>query len=200
MVVHTAEELNRTPLPRRSRWPRQPAVGGIGDGGADDGPRSGARHCGSVCGVFCVTRSWKCGPSAMARSRSWWAGEVRSPGVYEMISARMGVLEALTLAGGANNRARLRQVVVLRRAENGGVMMRTVNVRDAQQGAPADTIPLARHDIVFAPRTAIAEINDFTELYIRKHPAARQRVRIRVGRSGVQFELKGCRRIEPCRF
>ncbi|MBL4539701.1 MAG: hypothetical protein JKP96_13615 [Oceanicaulis sp.] len=31
----------------------------------------------------------------------------------------------------------------------------------------SDTIPLARHDIVFAPRTAIAEINDFTELYIR---------------------------------
>lgn len=165
VVVHTAEELNRT-LP-------------VGPDGRVSLPLAGSVMVAQMTGPEAaraiadryvrVLRD----PIVEVRPVSYGAqqilvgGEVRSPGVYEMISARMGVLEALTLAGGANNRARLRQVVVLRRAENGGVMMRTVNVRDAQQGAPADTIPLARHDIVFAPRTAIAEINDFTELYIR---------------------------------
>lgn len=94
-------------------------------------------------------------------------GEVRTPGIYEMPSPRIGVLEAVTLAGGVNNRARSRQLVVLRRSENGGVMMRTVDLRAAQSGLAADMIPLARHDIVFAPRNTIAEVNDFVELYVR---------------------------------
>lgn len=94
-------------------------------------------------------------------------GEVRTPGIYEMPSPRIGVLEAVTLAGGVSNRARSRQLVVLRRSETGGVMMRTVDLRAAQSGMAADTIPLARHDIVFAPRNTIAEVNDFVELYVR---------------------------------
>ena len=45
-------------------------------------------------------------------------------------------------------------------------MMRTVDLRDALSGRPADQVPLRRHDIVFVPRSTIAEVNLFVEQYI----------------------------------
>ena len=95
-------------------------------------------------------------------------GEVAEPGIYQMPTARIGVLEAVMLAGGPTIRARRRSVVVLRRSENGGVMMREVNLASALDGrSGADATPLSRHDIVFVPRSGIAEVNDFIELYVR---------------------------------
>ncbi len=95
-------------------------------------------------------------------------GEVNEPGLIELPSTRVGVLEAVMLAGGPTIRARRGTVVVLRRAENGGVMMRQVNLSRALDGRRAvDSIPLTRHDIVFVPRSGIAEVNDFIELYVR---------------------------------
>jgi protein involved in polysaccharide export with SLBB domain len=95
-------------------------------------------------------------------------GEVNEPGLQDLPSTRIGVLEAVMLAGGPTIRARRGSVVVLRRAENGGVMMREVDLSRALDGrAGADTIPLTRHDIVFVPRSGIAEVNDFIELYVR---------------------------------
>jgi len=94
-------------------------------------------------------------------------GEVRTPGIYDMPSPRVGALEAIALAGGSTNRGRLREVVVLRRSPEGGVMMRTVNVRAARAGQSTDSIPLLRHDIVYVPASTVAEINDFVELYVR---------------------------------
>ena len=93
-------------------------------------------------------------------------GEVTNPGVFDMTSARMGVLEAVMLAGGATPRARRSRIVVLRRAENGGVMLREVDLTRALEGQAGDLVPLARHDIVFVPRTTIAEVNDFVDQYI----------------------------------
>ncbi len=95
-------------------------------------------------------------------------GEVNEPGLVDLPSTRVGVLEAVMLAGGPTIRARRGSVVVLRRADNGGVMMREVNLSRALDGRTgADSIPLTRHDIVFVPRSGIAEVNDFIELYVR---------------------------------
>lgn len=106
-------------------------------------------------------------PQSFGSQRILVGGEVNDPGLYEMPSARMGVLEAVMLAGGPTTRARRRRVVVLRRAEDGGVMLREVNLAAALDGGRADLIPLQRHDIVFAPRSGIAEVNDFLEQYVR---------------------------------
>lgn len=94
-------------------------------------------------------------------------GEVGEPGLYPLSSARTGVLEAVLAAGGPTIRANRGEVVVLRRAPNGGVMMRQVNLGRILDGRQSDTIPLSRHDIVFVPRSGIAEVNDFIELYVR---------------------------------
>lgn len=106
-------------------------------------------------------------PAAFGSQRILVGGEVASPGLFDLPSQRIGVLEATVLAGGLTIRARRSEIVVLRRAANGGLMMRTVNLSRAERGQPVDTVPLSRFDIVFAPRRGIAEVNDFIELYVR---------------------------------
>ena len=105
--------------------------------------------------------------SAFGSQRILVGGEVGAPGIYDMPSARIGVLEAVMLAGGPTIRANRRSVVVLRRAADGGVMLREVNLARALTGGASDSVPLGRHDIVFVPRSGIAEVNDFVELYVR---------------------------------
>lgn len=93
-------------------------------------------------------------------------GEVNSPGLVE-ISGPVGTLEAVMLAGGFQNSAARGDVVVLRRQPGGGLMMRTVNLRDALAGRRgADTVQIRRHDIVFVPRSTVAEINVFVDQYV----------------------------------
>lgn len=93
-------------------------------------------------------------------------GEVQAPGLVEM-TGPIGALEAVMLAGGFKNSAARGDVVVLRRAPGGGMMMRTVNLHDAlraRQGA--DAVQIRRHDIVFVPRSTVAEVNLFVEQYV----------------------------------
>ena len=106
-------------------------------------------------------------PATFGSQQILVGGEVGDPGVYEMPSARIGVLEAVMLAGGPTIRANRGGVAVLRRAADGGVMLRQVDLSDALRGGAGDNVPLGRHDIVFVPRSSIAEVNDFIELYVR---------------------------------
>lgn len=93
-------------------------------------------------------------------------GQVNSPGLVEMPSA-IGALEAIMLAGGFQDTAARGDVVVLRRAPGGGLMMRTVNMHRALDGQPdADMIQLRRHDIVFVPRSTVAEVTNFMQQYV----------------------------------
>ena len=93
-------------------------------------------------------------------------GEVNSPGLIEM-SGPVGALEAVMLAGGFRDTAARGDVVVLRRSPGGELMMRTVNLRDALRGrSGADGIQIRRHDIIFVPRSTVAEINVFVDQYV----------------------------------
>lgn len=93
-------------------------------------------------------------------------GEVRNPGVYDMpgdIDALQGVL----LAGGFLPTARRGEVVLIRRSPDGRPMMRTLDLKRAvfnpSGGAPT---PLRRFDIVYVPKSAIGEIDQFVNLYL----------------------------------
>ncbi len=166
VTVHTATELSgEYPVGPDGRV-NLPLAGGVMVAGqtAPEAARSFATRYASVLrDPIIEVRS-----ASFGSQRILVGGEVTQPGVFDLPSARIGVLEAVMLAGGPTIRARRGSVVVLRRAENGGVMMREVNLSQALRGrANADTIPLTRHDIVFVPRSGIAEINDFIELYVR---------------------------------
>ena len=76
-------------------------------------------------------------------------------------------LEAVMLAGGFQDNAARGEVVILRRARNGGVMMRVVNLRELLRGdGGGDPIPLRRHDIIFVPRTTVSEVTLWVEQYV----------------------------------
>jgi protein involved in polysaccharide export with SLBB domain len=93
-------------------------------------------------------------------------GEVTSAGLISM-PGPIGAMEAVMLAGGFRDTAAIGKVVILRRAAGGGIMMRTVDLKDTLRGIPSgDNLQLRRHDIVFVPRSTIAEITLFIEQYI----------------------------------
>jgi protein involved in polysaccharide export with SLBB domain len=85
-------------------------------------------------------------------------GEVGKAGVYDM-PGDMDALRAIVEAGGFQDTAKRSQVVIIRRGRDGRPMMRTVNLdRPLRHGDQADLVPLRRFDIVYVPKTGLAEI------------------------------------------
>ncbi len=105
-------------------------------------------------------------PRAYAPSQIYVGGSVNQPGTYT-IPGRIGAIEALFLAGGMSAGARTQQVAILRRAPNGGMMMRTVNIKNGLLNIREynDNIQLRRGDIVFVPQTALAEVGNFVQAF-----------------------------------
>lgn len=95
-------------------------------------------------------------------------GQVARPGVFPL-PARATTLEAVMLAGGLLPESRMDQVVVLRQRSDGPPMLRTVDLRAfVARGAARESIALASEDIVFVPRSRIAEIDLWVEENINR--------------------------------
>jgi len=94
-------------------------------------------------------------------------GEVDKPGVYDM-PGDIDALQAVLLAGGFKVSAKTSQVVIIRRGPGGRPMMRTADLKAAiynpRQGG---AVPLRRFDIIYVPRSTIAEIGVFVQQYLR---------------------------------
>ncbi|MCC5982435.1 MAG: polysaccharide export protein [Oceanicaulis sp.] len=165
VTVHTADELSRTVTVAPDGRANLPLVGAVmvAEKTAPEASRAIADGYSRVLRDPIV----EVRPVSFGSQRILVGGEVNAPGPYALPDGRTGVLEAVMLAGGFQPTARRNQVVVLRRASDGGAMLRTVDVRGALRGRPADTIPLARHDVVFVPRSGIAEVNLFVDQYVR---------------------------------
>lgn len=165
VTIHTAQELSGDYLvgpDGRANLPLAGAVMVAGSTAPEAASLIAQRYVRTLRDPIVEVR-----PAAFGSQRILVGGEVANPGLFELPSQRIGVLEATVLAGGLTIRARRSEIVVLRRAANGGLMMRTVDLTRAQRGEPADAVPLSRFDIVFAPRRGIAEVNDFIALYVR---------------------------------
>jgi protein involved in polysaccharide export with SLBB domain len=88
-------------------------------------------------------------------------GEVAKAGVYDM-PGDMDALRAIIEAGGFQDTAKKSEVVIIRRSRDGRPMMRTVNFdRPFHDPAHSDLVPLRRFDIVYVPKTGLAEIGVF---------------------------------------
>jgi len=85
-------------------------------------------------------------------------GMVRRSGAYP-VAGRRGVAEMITLAGGLEDTARMDQVVLIRRSPENQPMLRTVDLRGFLAGRSTEAdVPLTAGDIVFVPRSRIAEV------------------------------------------
>lgn len=106
-------------------------------------------------------------PRTFAQQRVFVGGEVGTPGVYDL-PARIGVLQAVITAGGFEPTAREDGVILIRRTPDNRAMMRLVDVEAIlERGALDQDVPLRPFDIVYVPRSDIAEANLFVEQFIR---------------------------------
>jgi len=94
-------------------------------------------------------------------------GEVARPGVYEM-PADIDAFQAVTLAGGFLPSARRNEVLVLSRDPAGASNVHPVDLsnRAIRAGLP-NAQPLSRYDVVYVPRSHIAQLNLFMQQYVR---------------------------------
>ena len=87
------------------------------------------------------------------------AGAVQRPGVYPL-PAHAAPFEAVALAGGLLPESRMDEVVVLRQRPGAQAMVRTVNLRRfVSTGSGRDSVLLASEDIVYVPRSRIADFD-----------------------------------------
>jgi polysaccharide export outer membrane protein len=94
-------------------------------------------------------------------------GEVDKPGVYDM-PGDINALQAVIMAGGFKPGGRRSEVVVIRRGADGRAMLRTVDlVAGMTDPAHHGLVPLRRFDIVYVPRTGIAEVGLFVQQYLK---------------------------------
>lgn len=94
-------------------------------------------------------------------------GEVGAPGVFDM-PGDINSLQAVIQAGGFKVSAKTDRVVIIRRGPGGRAMMRTVNLQSALKNPVGlDLVPLRRFDIVYVPRSNIAEAGLFMQQWFR---------------------------------
>ncbi|WP_292071047.1 polysaccharide biosynthesis/export family protein [Brevundimonas sp. UBA7534] len=88
--------------------------------------------------------------------RVWIDGEVRTPGVIEMVGD-LDAYQAVVQAGGLMPSARPDSVALVRRGPGGSRMMRVIDLRPRR----AEVVALRRGDIVFVPRSTLGELAAF---------------------------------------
>ncbi len=93
-------------------------------------------------------------------------GEVDKPGRLDMVP-NLTVLQAIATAGGSLKGAKLNSVIVLRQDGSGKVQAQRLDLnRGAIQNGLAQDRYLMPQDIVFVPKTFIANVNEFlTQVY-----------------------------------
>ena len=101
-------------------------------------------------------------------NRAYVGGAVARPGPY-LLNGRIGVMEAIMLAGGFDREARYEEVVLIRRNPENKPMLRTIDTRRfLETGTATGDVPLAAGDILFVPRSSIAETGLWVEQFINR--------------------------------
>lgn len=93
-------------------------------------------------------------------------GEVGNPGILDM-AGDTDALRAVIQAGDFKPSANRRKVFIIRRGPDGRGMVRTVNLGQGIRSSGADLVPLRRFDIVYVPRSGVAEAGLFVQQYFR---------------------------------
>ena len=78
----------------------------------------------------------------------------------------MTSLQALALAGGYKNTALLKDMRIIRGDLDNPKLIR-VNMKKTAKGTALKDVLLAQNDVIYVPRSAIGNWNNFINLYIR---------------------------------
>ena len=95
-------------------------------------------------------------------------GEVGHPGSLQL-SNGLTLFQAIQASGGLLVTAHRKQVILIRKQNDGRSAGYSVDVRPIASGErPDDDVPLAPYDIVFVPTSTIADVDTFADQYIQK--------------------------------
>ena len=95
-------------------------------------------------------------------------GEVGQPGVQPMLTPTT-VLQAILAANGFKSTARANEVLLIRQRAGGGYDWQVLNLENALAGKDfAANIPLAPRDVIYVPRSDIANFDVFVDQYMRQ--------------------------------
>ena len=97
---------------------------------------------------------------SMGNRKVFVLGEVAQPGVVNIFDT-MGLVEAISRAGGFTQKGYMKGVVVLKRRPDGQADMTVANFKEMfKEGDLKADVPLSPGDIVFVPRRAIATLQE----------------------------------------
>lgn len=108
--------------------------------------------------VDLIVREWR-------ERKIYVLGEVENPGVYTF-AAGMTPLQALALAGGYKNTAVLTDMRIIRGDLDNPKLIR-VDLQGTANSKGSRDVILAQNDVIYVPRSAIGDWNNFINLYIR---------------------------------
>lgn len=102
-----------------------------------------------------------------APQRVFIGGEVGQPGVIEM-PGQIDPLQAIIMAGGFTDRSEMKQVILLRRTPAGDVQTFSFDVKQGIYNPQlAQFGPVQKFDVIYVPKSRIAQHNLFMQQYIR---------------------------------
>ena len=106
---------------------------------------------------------------SFAPNRIYVLGEVNSPGEFVTIGPNLTLLQSIARAGGIKNSANVDNIVILRRGATESLQAYSANYANAASGeVPADDVRLASYDVVYVPRTGIANAYLHYNQYIQQ--------------------------------
>lgn len=102
-----------------------------------------------------------------ALNRVYIDGQVGKPGPV-VLAGSMTLYQALQEAGGLLETAHRKQIILIRKRPDGQPVGRSIDIRPIQDGwNPGVDVPLQPLDVVYVPRSKIAEVDLFVKQYIR---------------------------------
>jgi len=105
---------------------------------------------------------------SFSNQRVYVDGEVVKPGVVVLISP-MTALQAIAQAGGLKDTANTSEVILVRRGADNKMISTLIELDKAIDGTDKlQDLFLAPYDIVFVPRTPIANLDIWVDQYMRK--------------------------------
>lgn len=93
-------------------------------------------------------------------------GEVGNPGIYDM-AGDADALRAIIQAGDFKPSADRAQVIIIRRGPAGRGMIRRADMLTGLKTGSSDLVPLRRFDIIYVPRSGVANAGLFVSQYFR---------------------------------
>lgn len=113
-------------------------------------------------GITIIVRSF-------SSQRIYVDGEVNKPGMVALLGP-LTVLQSIAEAGGLKDTANTDQVLIIRTSKDNKTQAIAVNLEEIRNAADGSrNILLAPYDVVYVPKSSIANINQFIDQYIRRN-------------------------------